>query len=230
MLVLPVLSLALQRGAWYECRKERGITGGSLKAIREQRTDRMWAVNRGKQGRAEDSVTLRTPSSAASSHTLAQRYLLHTALPMAPHIFQQASALSSANSRLTPSWPGPVTNGPGDNTFFTLLLSLSLGLTRYLSHTPFVCTSPWPFSPQALRLFWWLSSFWHNVYSDGLEPSHCESTFSAGTQPGVQSVTCGSAALKNNRDLSGWDGLWLGGVKQKLHVNVTWGLRGRGRN
>lgn len=119
----------------YECRKERGITGGSLKAIREQQADRMWAVNRGKQGRAEDSVTLRTPSSAASSHTLAQRYLLHTALPMAPHIFQQASALSYANSRLTPSWPGPVTNGPGDNTFFTLLLSLSLCPTLYLSHT-----------------------------------------------------------------------------------------------
>lgn len=149
---------------------------------------------------------------------------------MAPHIFQQASALSSANSRLTPSWPGPVTNRPGDNTFFTLLLLLSLCLTRYLSHTPFVCTSLCPFSPQALHLFWWLSSFWHNVYSDGLEPSLCESTFNSGTQPGVQSATCGSAALKNNRDLSGWDGLWLGGVKQKLHVNVTWGLQGRGRN
>lgn len=96
-----LLSLALQRAMLYECRKERGITGGSLKAIREQHADRMWAVNRGKQGRAEDSVTLRTPSSVASSHTLAQRYLLHTALPMAPHIFQQAFALSYANSRLT---------------------------------------------------------------------------------------------------------------------------------
>lgn len=101
--LLLFLSLALQAAMLYECRKQRGTTGGSLKAIREQQVDRMWAVNRGKRGRAEDSVTLRTPSSAASSHTLAQRYLLHTALPMAPHIFQRASALSYANSRLTPS-------------------------------------------------------------------------------------------------------------------------------
>lgn len=41
------------------CMKEgEGFTGGSLKAIREQHTDRMRAVNRGKQGRAEDTVTL----------------------------------------------------------------------------------------------------------------------------------------------------------------------------
>lgn len=38
--------------------EEKGFTGGSLKAIREQHTDRMRAVNRGKQGRAEDTVTL----------------------------------------------------------------------------------------------------------------------------------------------------------------------------
>lgn len=87
MFVLLVLSLALQCGAWYECRKERGTTGGSLKAIREQHADRMWAVNRGKQGRAEDSVTLRTPTSAASSHTHSHSVIFSTQHFLWPHTY-----------------------------------------------------------------------------------------------------------------------------------------------
>lgn len=66
--------------------------------------------------------------------------------------------------------------------------------------------------------------------TDGLEPKLCESTAGSGAPAGVQSATRGSAALNNNRGLSGRDGLWLGGVKQKLRVNVTRELRGRGRN
>lgn len=72
---------------------------------------------------------------------------------MAPHIFQRASALSSAKSCLTPFWPESVTNRPSDNTFFAPLLSLSLCLTPYLSLAPIVCTSLCPFSPQALVSF-----------------------------------------------------------------------------
>lgn len=68
------------------------------------------------------------------------------------------------------------------------------------------------------------------MYSDGLEPNLCESTAGSGTPSGVQSATWGSAVLNNNRGLSGRDGLWLGGVKQKLRVNVTRELQGRGRN
>lgn len=156
-------SLAL---AWY-VRKQEGarFTGGSLKAIKEQHADRMRAVNRGKRGRAMDTVTHSTPPphlpcllSITHTHThpytFALCYLLHTALPMAPHIFQLAPALSSANSRFTPLWPELVMNRHGDNTFFTLLLSLSLCLTPYLLSTLFVFTSLCPFSPHILHLVW----------------------------------------------------------------------------
>lgn len=148
-------------------RKQEGarFTGGSLKAIKEQHADRMRAVNRGKQGRAMDTVTHSTPPphlpcllSITHTHThpytFALCYLLHTALPMAPHIFQLAPALSSANSRFTPLWPERVMNRHGDNTFFTLLLSLSLCLTPYLLSTLFVFTSLCPFSPHILHLVW----------------------------------------------------------------------------
>lgn len=72
---------------------------------------------------------------------------------MAPHIFQRASALSSAKSCLTPFWPESVTNRPSDNTFFAPLLSLSLCLTPYLSPAPIVCSSLCPFSPRVLVSF-----------------------------------------------------------------------------
>lgn len=42
----------------------------SLKAIKEQLTGRMWVVNRGKQGRAEDTVTLSTPHIHEHSHSV----------------------------------------------------------------------------------------------------------------------------------------------------------------
>lgn len=70
--------------------EEEGFTGGSLKAIREQHTDRMRAVNRGKQGRAEDTVTLRAhPSlpSAASSHTHSHCVIFSTQHFLWPHTY-----------------------------------------------------------------------------------------------------------------------------------------------
>lgn len=99
--------------AWHVVQRQEGVgfTRGSLNAIKEQYTDRMLVVNRGKQGRAEDTVTLSVPhdpptSSSAFSplhHTFTQFYLQHTALPMAPHIFQFDPAFSAANSCLTAS-------------------------------------------------------------------------------------------------------------------------------
>lgn len=134
------LSLPLTHSlAWHVVWRQEGegFTSGSLNAIKEQHTDRMRVVNRGKQGRAEDTVTPLTSRppciTHTRTHTVAHCYLLYTALPMAPHIFKLGPALSSANSCLTPLWPKCVTNRPGDNTFFTPRLSHYLFVWHLIS-------------------------------------------------------------------------------------------------
>lgn len=64
-----------------------GFTGGSLKAIREQHTDRMRAVNRGKQGRAEDTVTLWTPPPRLPPHTHSHSVIFSTQHFLWPHTY-----------------------------------------------------------------------------------------------------------------------------------------------
>lgn len=133
---------------------QRGIHRWLIKKHWGTRTDRMWVVNRGKQGRAKDSATLSIPqidrllSSPSHSHKH-----IHTLLSPPgstsygpTHIPTSPCSLLSASSCLTPAWPVCVMNEPGDGwLFFFFQNFLSLCLTPYLMFTPFVIYSALPF-------------------------------------------------------------------------------------
>ncbi len=91
-----------------------GFTGGSLKAIREQHTDRMRAVNRGKQGRAEDTVTRSTAHpSTASSHTHSYAVIFSTQHFLWPHTYSDKPLLLALPTHVShPSDPSLWRTGP----------------------------------------------------------------------------------------------------------------------
>lgn len=139
-----------------------GFSCDSLKAIKEQHTDRMRVVNRGKQGRAEDTVTLSSDTPPPPKPTTSSPHIhIHTLLS-SPHstscgpthilaspCFKLCQLMSHIPNDLSVWWTGLAI------THFSLfLLLLSLCLTSYLLFSPFVFTFFCPFSPQTLRLLW----------------------------------------------------------------------------
>lgn len=123
--------------AWHVVwRQERDrFTGGSLQAIKEQRTDRIRVVNRGKQGRAEGTVTLSTPPHPLRhSHAVifsAQHFLW-------PHKLSNKLLLLAVPANVShPLWPDGQESRRADNTFF--IATATIFSSNTLSHICSLC-------------------------------------------------------------------------------------------
>lgn len=199
--------------AWYGVwmQEGEGFTGGSLKAIREQHTDRMRAVNRGKQGRAEDTVTLYLPP-PLPPHTHSHSVIFSTQHFLWPHTY--------SNKPLHLALPAHVSHPPDSSPWRTdRAITHS---SRHCFHYLFV----WHLISGSLLLFVHLSALSHlglSVSFDGCHPFGTMCT--AMDRKHLYKSTASWELFKRKKVRSG---LWPCGIKQKLHINGTWDL-GRGR-